>query len=66
VLTPTYDQLQELHVLTRVIKETLRLYPAAPMVGRSLERETVVDGYTLPAGNEISSHGVVVTALAIY
>nr|QBQ34511.1 cytochrome P450 CYP4C2 [Diaphorina citri] len=53
VLTPTYDQLQELHVLTRVIKETLRLYPAAPMVGRSLERETVVGGYTLPAGTTI-------------
>ncbi|XP_026683346.1 uncharacterized protein LOC113469679 [Diaphorina citri] len=47
---PTYDQIQELHLLTRVIKETLRLYPAAPIIGRHITSEIQADKYTIPIG----------------
>ncbi|KAL1451687.1 hypothetical protein WDU94_006042 [Cyamophila willieti] len=49
-LAPTYDQLQELQVLTRVIKETLRLFPSAPIFGRTAEEEIEVNGYIIPKG----------------
>ncbi|KAL1457667.1 hypothetical protein WDU94_007872 [Cyamophila willieti] len=48
--TPTYDQLQQLHVLTRVIKESLRLFPSVPIVAREAEEEIQVNGYTIPKG----------------
>uniref|UniRef100_A0A8D9A268 Probable cytochrome P450 4d20 n=1 Tax=Cacopsylla melanoneura TaxID=428564 RepID=A0A8D9A268_9HEMI len=46
----TYDQLQELHILTRVIKETLRLFPPGPIVAREAEEEFQINGYTIPKG----------------
>uniref|UniRef100_A0A8D8UVE3 Cytochrome P450 4C1 n=3 Tax=Cacopsylla melanoneura TaxID=428564 RepID=A0A8D8UVE3_9HEMI len=49
-LAPTYEQLSTFHALTRVIKETMRLFPAAPMIGREAEQEFQVDGYTIPKG----------------
>ncbi|KAL1449459.1 hypothetical protein WDU94_001963 [Cyamophila willieti] len=49
-LAPTYDQLQELQLLTRVIKESLRLFPSAPVIGRQAEEEIKVDGYVIPKG----------------
>ncbi|KAI5707401.1 hypothetical protein M8J77_001864 [Diaphorina citri] len=52
---PTYDQIQELHLLTRVIKETLRLYPAAPIIGRHITREIQADKYTIPIGATVAA-----------
>uniref|UniRef100_A0A8D8SHC0 Cytochrome P450 4d2 n=1 Tax=Cacopsylla melanoneura TaxID=428564 RepID=A0A8D8SHC0_9HEMI len=52
-LAPSYDQLQQLHCLTRVIKETQRLYPAAPIVGRETDEELELDGYAIPKGANI-------------
>uniref|UniRef100_A0A8D8X152 Cytochrome P450 3A14 n=1 Tax=Cacopsylla melanoneura TaxID=428564 RepID=A0A8D8X152_9HEMI len=49
-MTPTYHQLQGLHILTRVIKETLRLYPSIHMIARQSEQEITVAGYTIPKG----------------
>jgi Cytochrome P450 len=49
---PTYEQLQKLDLLNRVIKETMRLYPAVPIVARSSPEELHLCGYTIPAGKE--------------
>jgi cytochrome P450 len=40
--------------LRAVITEALRLRPVIPIAGRRLAEETEVDGYTLPAGADIS------------
>ena len=32
------------------IKETLRLYPVVPMVGKMTPEDVVVDGYRIPKG----------------
>lgn len=40
----------EMKLLERVIKETLRLYPSVPIIGRTLSEEVQLDEYTLPKG----------------
>ena len=44
------DQLDRLVLLDAAIKETLRLTPIIPMVGRMLGKPTTIGGYDLPAG----------------
>lgn len=39
--------------LTRVLKETMRLYPAAPLMGRRAVEETEIDGHVIPAGADV-------------
>lgn len=51
--SPTAADLTSLSYLTMVVKEAMRLYPPAPMVGRQAVEETVVDGYRIPAGADI-------------
>uniref|UniRef100_A0A8D8ZJY3 Cytochrome P450 4g1 n=1 Tax=Cacopsylla melanoneura TaxID=428564 RepID=A0A8D8ZJY3_9HEMI len=47
---PTYDQIMSFSLLTRVIKETVRLFPAASFIARSSPHDIQCGGYTLPAG----------------
>lgn len=47
---PTIKDFSEMKLLERVIKESLRLYPAVPLMGRTLSEDVQLDKYLLPAG----------------
>ncbi|MFF0387654.1 cytochrome P450 [Kitasatospora sp. NPDC004615] len=50
---PTAADYAQLPYLTRVLKEAMRLYPAAPSVGRRAVESTVVGGVEIPAGADV-------------
>ncbi|MEU4609137.1 cytochrome P450 [Streptomyces umbrinus] len=50
---PSAADLDELPYLTRVLKEAMRLYPAAPVVGRRSVEAAEIDGHLIPAGVDV-------------
>ena len=50
----SYQALREIPRLEAAIKETLRLRPVIPAIGRRLARPVVLNGYRLPAGINVS------------
>ncbi|KAI4502342.1 hypothetical protein M0802_002254 [Mischocyttarus mexicanus] len=51
-LTST-NSLNKMKYLDMCIKETLRLYPTVPIIGRCLSEDTDFDGITVPAGSDV-------------
>jgi cytochrome P450 len=51
--TPTLADLPNLPYTEMVVKETMRLYPAAYSFGRITTRPITVEGYALPAGRMV-------------
>ena len=52
---PTFEELAELPLLDHVIKESLRLFPPAPMNHRITARDSELRDYRIPAGTEVLS-----------
>ncbi|GAA3050798.1 cytochrome P450 [Streptomyces roseofulvus] len=51
--TPGAADLDALPYVTRVLKEAMRLFPAAPVIGRRAVAETTVGGVVIPAGSDV-------------
>ncbi|MEV7277839.1 cytochrome P450 [Streptomyces sp. NPDC093111] len=51
--TPGAADLDALPYLTSVLKETMRLFPAAPAIGRRAVEDAEIGGYAIPAGADV-------------
>ncbi|XP_050086156.1 cytochrome P450 4d10-like [Anopheles aquasalis] len=51
--SPTMAMLNDMNYLELVIKETLRLYPSAPLFGRKMMENTEINGKIFPAGANV-------------
>ncbi|XP_041366875.1 cytochrome P450 302a1, mitochondrial-like [Gigantopelta aegis] len=51
--TITAEMLREMSYLRGFLKETLRMYPVAPGLGRTLAKDTSFQGYSIPAGTNV-------------
>ncbi len=52
---PSFDILPELVLLDQVLKESLRIFPPAPMNHRITARDTELGSFGIPAGTEVLS-----------
>ncbi|EGT35305.1 hypothetical protein CAEBREN_26389 [Caenorhabditis brenneri] len=50
----TYEQVNKLHYMDRVLRESKRLIAPVPSVDRCLQNEMEIDGYIIPAGANVS------------
>lgn len=51
--SPTVTQLDELHIVERVINESLRLFPPFPVIHRVSAEANIIGGYPIPPQAEI-------------
>ncbi|XP_050542515.1 cytochrome P450 4c3-like isoform X2 [Daktulosphaira vitifoliae] len=51
---PSYEDLCKMKYLECIIKETLRLYPPIPYIGREVSKQTKIGKYIIPKGSTVS------------
>ena len=51
--SPTASTVMALPLTTAVLKEAMRLYPSAPIMGRRTVQEDDLTGYRVPAGSNV-------------
>lgn len=49
----TNEHIEKLDYMDRCVKETLRLFPTVPIIGRTVEKEMKLKNYTLQPGQGI-------------
>lgn len=49
---PTYEELQNMPVLDRCIKEVLRMYPPGYIIARKVRQEIKIDEHVIPKGTD--------------
>ena len=49
----SYDDTSKMKTLDNCIKEAMRLYPAAPLIGRRCVKEDKIGPYVIPANTEL-------------
>lgn len=51
---PTYNDVQEMKYLERVLKEVQRVYPSIPIIGRNIKKDLELQGnYIVPKGTQL-------------
>eukprot|EP01104_Vermistella_antarctica_P007255 TRINITY_DN1800_c0_g1_i6.p1 TRINITY_DN1800_c0_g1~~TRINITY_DN1800_c0_g1_i6.p1 ORF type:complete len:243 (-),score=55.27 TRINITY_DN1800_c0_g1_i6:25-753(-) len=50
---PAYEDLSSLPYMTCVLKESMRLFPPVPAIGRTLDQDLEMDGYVIPKGCQV-------------
>lgn len=50
------EDLSKLNYFTMCIKETLRLYPPTPFIGKLSSEDVVVNGYRIPKGTYVHTY----------
>lgn len=48
-----YEHLKQISYMDLIIKETLRLMPSIPIIGREAVKDTIVNGIYLPKGMQV-------------
>ncbi|XP_011643507.1 cytochrome P450 4V2-like [Pogonomyrmex barbatus] len=48
-----YDDIQRMHYLDCIIKETLRLFPVIPLIGRKVMENLKIGDHILPKGTDV-------------
>jgi cytochrome P450 len=51
---PTLADLRALPYLDQVVKESMRIYPAVPAVGRQAKEDVIIGGYLIPKGSSLN------------
>lgn len=49
----TQNDLAKMKYLECCIKEALRLYPSVPIIGRTIEQDSIIDGQLVPKGSSV-------------